>query len=44
MQILTQDKVKWLENITMEENNKNIDKWILYIKEIEKQYNELYNS
>ncbi len=44
MQILTQDTVKWLDNLPMEEYIKNIDKWILYIKEIEKHYNELYNS
>ena len=41
MQILTQDTVKWLDNLPMEEYINNIDKWILYIKEVEKQYNEL---
>ena len=44
MQVVTKDTVKWLENLSMEEYIDNIDKWILYIKETEKQYKELYNS
>lgn len=33
MQVLTNDSVKWFENLTMDEYTKNIDKWVKYAKQ-----------
>lgn len=36
MQILTSNRVVWLEDITLDEAMKNIDKWIIYLKYLKK--------